>query len=83
MKNIAIISILTMILLSACTSSNEAIRSAEALGLTEVQTTGYRPFACSESDSFQTGFVAKNAKGDRVKGVVCSGWLKGATVRLD
>ena len=40
-------------------------------------------FGCSEDDTFSTKFSATNAKGERVGGAVCSGWLKGSTIRFD
>ena len=67
--------------LAACTSQ-DARRTVEDLGMTDVQLTGYRWFGCSEDDLYHTGFLAK--RGDRVvSGVVCQGILKGATVRFD
>lgn len=75
--------LIAALFLAGCTSSDKAVRAVEAMGMTEVTTTGYRVFGCSEDDNFHTGFEATNAKGQRVTGVVCSGILKGATVRLD
>ena len=70
--------------LSACSMSNDrAIKALEGVGLTDIQLTGYSFFACSEDDTFNQGFRAKNAKGDPVEGAVCGGWFKGATVRFD
>lgn len=69
--------------LMACTSSNDVYTATKALGLTDVKPGGYGWFACGEDDRFATKFTAKNAKGEPVKGVVCSGILKGATVRFD
>lgn len=69
------------IALAACSDPETAKRAAEDMGLTDVQTTGYDFFACGKDDLYSTGFTAK--RGDRVvHGVVCSGILKGATVRL-
>lgn len=70
-------------LTAACTDNPTAKRAAEAVGLTQVQTTGWRWFGCSEDDMFHTGFSAVNAQGRTVTGVVCNGWLKSATVRFD
>lgn len=69
--------------LTACSSRSEAERAVTALGFTDVKTTGYRLFGCSEDDNFHTGFEATDKNGKRVTGVVCSGFLKGATVRID
>ena len=38
---------------------------------------------CAKDDEFRTGFAATAPNGERVTGVVCSGWMKGATLRLD
>lgn len=70
-----------VITLSACTSPNDAITALTAEGFTDIQITGYSVFGCADGDKFHTGFIAKNAKGNTVEGVVCSGWLKGATIR--
>jgi hypothetical protein len=40
-------------------------------------------FQCSEDDTFRTPFTAESSTGRQVTGVVCSGILKGATVRFD
>jgi hypothetical protein len=74
---------LVVVALAGCTSSDDAIRAVEAMGMTNVTATGYRVFGCSEDDSFHTGFTATNPQGRQVSGVVCSGWLKGSTVRFD
>ena len=52
-------------------------------GFTEIEITGHKFFVCDEKDTFSTGFCAKNPRGVRVCGVVCSGWLKGGTIRFD
>lgn len=69
--------------MSACTSRSDAEKALKAQGLEPVNVGGYAMFQCSDDDTFKTKFVAKNAKGETVKGAVCSGWLKGATIRFD
>lgn len=71
------------IALCGCTSEGDATRALAGAGYTEIRITGYRVFGCADSDAFHTGFEAKGPTGRRVTGVVCSGWLKGATVRTD
>lgn len=71
------------ILLCGCTAEDTATRALKGAGYTDIQTTGYRVFGCAKSDEFHTGFEAKGPSGQRVSGVVCSGFLKGATVRTD
>jgi major membrane immunogen (membrane-anchored lipoprotein) len=84
MKNllIAIILILTT-LITSCTSPDSTTRIVSDAGYTNVQTTGYRIFGCSDDDTFRTGFQAISANGKKVSGVVCGGILKGSTIRLD
>ena len=70
-------------ILVACTDSDEAVNVLEGMGFTDVETTGYRYFGCSEDDTFHTGFTATSPSGKEVSGVVCGDWFKGATVRFD
>ena len=71
------------LLLSACTDEGAARKALAGAGFADVQITGYRWTGCAESDDFSTGFTAIGPHGDRVQGVVCSGWFKGATIRFD
>lgn len=79
---IAILSI-ALLALSACTDGDTATRALHGAGYTDIQLTGYRWTGCSDSDDYATGFSATGPTGVRVTGVVCSGWLKGATIRTD
>ena len=67
----------------ALTKPERATRTLLAQGYTEVRTTGYAYFDCGKGDLFATAFEATSPSGQRVKGAVCSGLLKGNTVRLD
>ena len=69
--------------IAACSDEQTARRVLEEQGFTEVRTTGWSWFGCGKDDTFSTGFEAKSPRGSSVSGVVCSGWFKGATVRLD
>lgn len=70
-----------MLTLVACTDSKNATRILEDEGLTSVQITGYKWFACSKDDTYHTGFTAIKT-GKQVNGVVCAGlFFKGSTVR--
>lgn len=70
--------------LIGCTDENHADKILRAQGYTDIRTTGYRLFGCSEDDEVRTGFVAKSVNGTRVEGVVCCGLvLKSCTVRVD
>lgn len=69
-----------------CTSSNDfdkGKRQLEMQGYTDVQKTGYNAFCCSDKDSFSTGFKCKDKAGSTVKGCICSGVLKGITIRFE
>ena len=71
------------LLLSGCGTDEETARRAlDDAGYTDVKITGYSAFSCGESDTFSTGFEATNIRGKRIKGTVCSDWMKGATIRL-
>lgn len=67
---------------AACTSPATTHRILEQQGYTNIKTTGYKWFKCGD-DGFSTGFEATNPQGKRVSGVVCGGWMKADTVRLD
>lgn len=76
--------IIAAALLSAgCTDGAAAKRALEAQGFTEIEITGIALLSCDERDSFRTGFKAKSITGVHATGAVCSGFLKGNTIRLD
>lgn len=77
-----LLAVLSVSLLAACSSHNDAKRALTAAGYTEIQTHGHSFFGCSKEDTFATKFTAKNPKGEKIEGVVCSSWLKGATIRF-
>jgi hypothetical protein len=66
--------------LIGCTNAKKSRAVLEADGVTQIEMTGYSVFGCSENDTFADGFRGVKG-GRRVKGVVCSGWMKGSTVR--
>jgi len=71
--------------LSACgeVDRTKATSLLQAQGLTDIRLTGYSAFfaGCSEDDSYNSGFEAKDVRGNYVKGVICGGNFKGYTVR--
>jgi hypothetical protein len=68
---------------AACTDNVNTVRTLKAHGFTEIRTTGFEPFECSDSDTFATGFTARNVQGLIVRGAVCCGMMtKGCTVRF-
>jgi len=74
---------LSVVILSGCTSSDGATRALDSAGYSQIQITGFRFFGCGEDDNFRTGFAAVGPTGKPVTGVVCGGFLKGSTIRLD
>lgn len=73
---------LALLALGCEPSNDQALRTLRAHGFADIELTGYSYWSCSDSDSFNTGFRATNAKGIPVSGVVCCGWLKACTVRF-
>lgn len=67
----------------SCTAGDTAFRALKGAGYSNVEITGYRIFGCGDGDTFHTGFRAVGPTGAVVTGIVCSGFLKGATIRLD
>ena len=73
------------ILFAGCTSSNDfdkAKKQLEQQGYTNIENTGYDRFCCDDKDTFSTGFTATDKDGNKVKGCICSGILKGITIRF-
>ncbi len=84
-KRIIAISICAL-LLTSCTQPDRTTRILEDQGYSNIQTHSFgfmQLFQCSEDDTFRTPFTAESSSGRQVTGVVCSGILKGATVRFD
>lgn len=81
MKKI-IIAILCIIIVS-CTNADKAIEVLQKQGYTNIEITGYEFGACAEEDVFHTGFIATSPSGYVVSGVVCSGLMKGSTIRFE
>lgn len=74
---------LSVLGLSACTDDANTIRTLRSAGYTDIETTGYSPWACGDDDTFATSFRAKNPQNQIVEGTVCCGMLvKGCTIRF-
>lgn len=65
-----------------CTDDQRTRETLTKAGFTEIETTGFQYFACSDSDDYHTGFRAKNPQGVVVTGVVCCGIMKSCTIRF-
>ena len=76
------LAVLLLPLLLSCTREDASRQTLESAGYSDIEMTGWSPLSCSDSDTFSTGFTAKNPKGDTVSGVVCCGWLKNCTIRF-
>lgn len=74
---------LIFIIPSACTRPEQATRILIQNGYSNIEITGWRPFAAGKDDTFATGFSAISPSGHQVTGAVTSGWFKGGTIRLD
>lgn len=74
------LALLLILSLCNCTSVKTARRVLETDGITEIELTGYDALGCGQGDNYATGFKGKK-NGRAVKGVVCEGITKGATIR--
>ncbi len=83
MKRIILSLALCLSLLTiSCTDHSRTVQVLQKAGYTHVTTFGYAWFDCSNEDSFNTKFRAKNPQGRWITGVVCCGWLlKSCTIR--
>ncbi len=81
------LALVALLPLAACGDDPERARRAlDDAGFTDITLSPPGWFElnpCAESDVFRSHFTATNLRGNRVAGVVCSGWSKGATIRFD
>lgn len=81
-----IIAILLMTLFCAsCTDKDGANKALLDSGYKPIEIGGYGWFSGSKNDTFVTKFKAYSPNDSTriVTGVVCRGWFKGSTIRLD
>ena len=71
------------LILSACSYADGAQKALYAAGYTNIKTHGYSVFGCGRDDNYSTTFTAKGPTGVEVSGVVCSGFFKGSTIRIN
>jgi hypothetical protein len=81
MKKLLLLALI--VTLSGCTAARSSKRALEAAGYTNIEMKGYAFFGCDDNDRFHDKFTATGPTGVQVSGVVCSGWFKGSTIRLD
>lgn len=85
MKRI-IAAFLLLAAIQSCTNPEHFAKGKHQLemqGYTDVRSTGWTSYCCAESDDYTEGFVARDKEGNLVKGCICSGWLKGITIRFE
>lgn len=79
-----IILVVSFLFLIGCTNETDAKRVLSDQGYTDIQMTGYRTFLCGDDYTYSTGFSAKAPVTQKqVTGAVCSGILKGNSIKLD
>ena len=79
-----IIAIAALTLLAGCgVNAKSATVALEAQGMTNVKIGSWVFFGCGDSDAFRSSFTATGVNGKPVSGIVCSGMLKGVTIRYD
>ena len=70
------------VLFGSCTNEHATVSTLKKAGFTKVETTGWSAFACSDDDTYSTGFIAVNPSGVKVDGTVCCGLFKNCTIRF-
>lgn len=81
---IVVISVFSLVFVFGCQESPaEAKRTLGNAGYDDIEITGHRIFGCGQGDFYRTGFEATTQNGQRVSGVVCSGFFKRSTIRFD
>lgn len=83
MKKSTLLMALIAVAAMGCTAPDKTVQVLRSAGYTDIVTTGYEVFGCGKDDAFHTGFTAKGPTGVPVSGVVCSGMLKGSTIRIN
>lgn len=78
-----ILAALIALSLGACTDADNARRTLDAAGFSDIKIGGYAWLACSKGDQLHTSFTAVGPTGKAVSGVVCEGAFKGSTIRFD
>lgn len=68
---------------TGCSDPAGTHRVLEAAGFRDIEVEGVALWGCADDDTFQTSFSAVGPTGKPARGVVCAGWLKGSTIRLE
>jgi hypothetical protein len=75
--------LMIILCLTSCTNAPKATEVLTNQGYKDVKITGWNYMSCSKDDFFSTGFSAMAPGGKYVTGTVCTGLLKGSTIRFD
>jgi len=78
-----LIASLLALTLTGCASPDHAQQVLVDAGYSNVRTGGYSWLGCGKGDIYATNFEAVGPTGRPVKGTVCSGFFKGATIRFN
>jgi len=70
-----------LLLLVGCTDENGARKALTDQGYTNIEFTGYDFWTCGDDYTFHTGFRAQSIAKKQVEGAVCSGWMKGYSIK--
>lgn len=82
MNKLMLLVLASMLFAGGCTSPDTAKEALVKSGYSNIATGGYAWYGCGRDDWFHTEFTATNPNGQKVSGIVCSGLLKGSTVRF-
>lgn len=82
MNKIMIIAIAALALSACGVNPNDGKRVLESHGFTNVNIGGYAFIGCGK-DEFSSHFNAIDVNGKPISGVICSGWFKNYTVRMN
>jgi len=78
-----VLSILLVMFLIGCTNPGDARRVLLNQGYTDIELNGFDMFSCGSGDTYADSFTAISPNGSVVTGTVCSGVLKGYTIRFN
>ena len=68
-----------------CTNNKDFIKGKKQLenqGYNKTIHNQYLLYQCDDKDNYSSGFTALDKKGNKVEGCICSGVLKGVTIRF-
>ena len=72
-----------IMLLSSCTAPDRAVQTLTDAGYSNIKIGEYAWLLCGKGDVYSTSFEATGITGKTIKGAVCNGFFKGATIRFN